>query len=238
MDKYKKDLDRIHAPEALINSTLDKIHEAERSGAAEGTVSSGEAPEMGRFDAEMPARPRRRRRYFVPAGIAAAAAIILIAVFAVPRNSYTITEIPAVSATREISEGSSGTITESADQYSEFIGTDVTTIIKDAEFTGGTAVVQKDGSDVTDDLGIFYYTCEQTDCMLILSRTRDVTPDSMKNLETSRIGSRTTTLAKSGDGESTVYYASGRYDDLSYYLYCPGTDSDTFKKILKNFLQG
>lgn len=223
MNSYKNDIDNLHAPEALIQKTLQSIEAEKQNGPA-----------------NVPVREERHGwRFRKSWGIALAAAAALVIAFILPvRNVYEWTLIPGTDMIRELNEPAEGSQKISVEEYSDWIGFDCTTLIRDAVYTEGSAVVIRDNDVVTDDAGIFYYEYDGTDVMVVLSRTHSVMPDSMSDLPASRVAGQEVILARSGSSGSASYYAAGEKDDISYYLYCVSAEESTFKKIVKNFLAG
>lgn len=258
MGDYKNDLDKIHAPEALIEKTLKSIDEYRKNEQTQnesphteyGTYPAGQKQRTSVTDIRS-ARKHHGRLAAMRIGVAAAAAAVVIAVLVYPRDRYTWTEIPGITVSRETApENSGGAESESSEneagaedtevdagEYSDFIGTDVRSLIEGADYSDGSFVIEKDGENVTGDMGICYYDADGADVMLIISKTNDVTPETMKDLKTSRVEKNDVILAKSDEGTEEAYYAAGSRGELSYYMYCRGISQAEFRMIVKNFLK-
>lgn len=234
MDNYKKDIDNMHAPDALIEKTLQAIRN--QKDAPQEKMQQDQKDET-----VIPITRAHRKRFPVfPVTAAAAAVVILAAVYFPNRDQYNWSEISSLSVSRtasqEFSQADDSSV--SVSEYSDFIGEDCRKLIDGCEYTDGSAEIVKEDGEVTDDIGIFYYDSDNTEVMLVVSKTHDVTPDAMADLETSRVEGQSVFLAKSGDEGNESWYASGERDGLSYYLFSATADETGFKKILKNFLKG
>lgn len=246
IEKYKKDLDQVHAPASLVESTLRRIEELERNPEANQSADSDARRNTGQESgAGRQAGSRRfiifRRSAPARASLVAAAAVVVIVSVSLLRPNDHFTEIPANTVVRSLSENEVGSAATDSDieDYNDFIGTDCRELLgDDASFTGGSTSLEQDGDTVTDDQGTFYYSVDGTEFMLVLSRTHDVTPAAMKDLEESKVAGQSVILAKSeSEGETASYYAAGKKDDVSFYLYSARTDEESFMKVLKQLLK-
>jgi hypothetical protein len=221
---YKNDIDHLHAPEELIQKTLQNIEEEKQKEGYQEKIPLHEKPQVRKY----------RRGWGL---VLAAAAAVVLALFLPVRDVYEWTLIPGTDMIRDLNEQEEGSREITVEEYSAWLGVDCTTLIQDASYTGGSAVVVKEKDTVTDDAGIFYYEFEGTDVMVVLSRTHDVMPDSMDDLSASRVDGQEVILARSGSTGSASYYAAGEKDGVSYYLYSASAEENTFREIIKNFLE-
>lgn len=223
-NSYKNDIDHLHAPEELIQKTLQNIEEEKQKEDYQEKIPLLEKPRVRKY----------RRGWGI---VLAAAAVAVLALFLPARDIYEWTLIPGTDMFRDLNEQEEGSQKITVEEYSAWIGFDCTALINDAAYTGGSAIVVKENDTVTDDAGIFYYEFDGTDVMVVLSRTRDVVPDSMNDLKASRIDGQDVILARSSSTGSASYYAAGEKNGVSYYLYCASAEESTFQEIIKNFLE-
>lgn len=225
IDDYKKDLDRIHAPDSLIAKTLQTI---EQNKDAPAPVS--------------PTAKKRKFRWYIPT--AAAAAVLCLVLLLPAGNRYNWAELSGSAMYREaaqelpaLTDQTDRQIELSAREYSEYIDLDCTSLIDGFDFTEGSGLLIKDEEGDTSDLGTFYYKTDDMQIMVQLSESDDLVPDTMQDIETSSISGQDVLLARSqGDGE-TARCAAGEKDGISYYLYSESADERTFIKAVKNFLK-
>ena len=227
LDDYKKDMDRIHAPDSLIDKTLQAIRQEEETG---GPAASSPQEHVR----------RKKFRWYIPA---AAAAAVLCAVLLLPSgNQYYWEEMPGSAMYREGTQetsSSSGSkeIELSALEYSEYIDLDCTSLIDGFELTDGSAVLIEDEDGNTEDTGIFYYTQDDTQIMVRLSESDDLVPDAMQDTRPSTIGGQEVRLARGQKDGETARCAAGEKDGIHYYMYCEAADEHTFLKAVRNFLE-
>ncbi len=208
MNEYRTDISKIHASEELIRKTLEKIGKEEKK-------SKNKAAKIVRLG--------------TPVLAAAAAIVVFVNIGVMNRSHLTINQIDQVEVRTETSGlfmpfGAAGSGEMTEEEFNDHIGLDCENLFEEAEF---------DKSVITGEKGIFYYEMEAVQVSVKLSKTEDLIPESMKNLESSDLAGHELCLAK----DDRNYYAAGNENGINYCVTVQGTNDKGFEKLIKDFLK-
>lgn len=226
MDEYRKHVSDIHAPESLINTTLERIHTEQQ---VEIENSHGKKHKKSTI-----------AKFAVPA-LAAAAAVMIVVTQLPDQNTLIYNTVPDMAfRTGDISIDF-GTFVESkeisAEEYSNYLGVDVEGLFDGMELTKTDIEVSYDtkGSVITDDEGTLHYRSAESKIVLECSKTKDMVPEVLKQEEVSSIEGNDVWLAV--NEQESVLTAAGKINGISYYIHAESMDKKQFEKIIKNFLK-
>ena len=210
MDSYKHDIDRIKAPEALIEKTAAEVHAAEN---------------------------RRKGHGWGKASLVLAGAFAVMLCVLLPMRSKAVWHtMPALFIGR--SQIDTADMEEiDTETYQELTGIDPADLLPRAQYTGGSVFGIIEDGEIREDIGTFYYTCEDSTIMLSVSTTADLTPESIQDLDAGRIAGHDVILVQNHSESPAACLACGEKDGYSYELYSASIDQKSFKKIVKNFLR-
>ena len=223
MDEYKRKVDAIRAPEALIASTLDRIHEEEKAVAA---------PEV-RQPEVVPFKPRRK--WFGTAAFAAAAVLALIiglnmntsgmdlAYGTVP-DTILRSELPPADAQQP-----------EPGQYSALMGLNVEALIPSATVIKSDIQVVIRQASVASDECTLTYNAQGSPLILRLSGTQDVLPGELTQVRPSEVEDLAVYAAVSQSGKS--HMAGFRLDGFSFFLMGSNMDEEQFEALLGELLE-
>jgi hypothetical protein len=210
MDSYKHDIDRIKAPDALIEKTMAEIHAAEDR--------------------------RTVNRWRTASLLLAGACAVLLCIFLPMRSRTVWNTMPALFISR--AQPDTAEMEEiDAETYQDLTGIDPAELIPDAAYTSGSARVAMDGSEISQDIGTFYYTYEDSTIMLCVSTTTDLAMEDIQDLDASKIAGYEVIFVQNSKESPAACLACGKKDTYWYYLYSASIDQNSFRKVVKNFLQ-
>lgn len=222
MDEYRKHVSDIHAPESLINTTLERIHTEQQ--------------------AEMKVQRHKKHgksniiKLAVPA-LAAAAAVMIFVTKLPDGNTLIYNTVPDLAfRTGDISVDF-GIFAEnkemSAEEYSDYLGVELDALFEGMELTKADIEVRYDakGRLITDDEGILHYRSSEGSVILECSMTKDMIPEVLKQGEVSCIDGNDVYLAV--NEQESVLTAAGKTNDFSYYIRAEGMDKRQFEKMIK-----
>lgn len=225
MDEYRKHVSDIHAPESLINTTLERIHAKQQ---VEIENSHGKKHKKSNIV-----------KLAVPA-LAAAAAVMIVVTQMPDQNTLIYNTVPDMAfRTGDISIDF-GTLAESkeisAEEYSDYLGVDVEGLFDGMELTKADIEVSYDtkGSVITDDEGTLHYRSAESKLVLECSKTKDMVPEVLMQEEVSSIERNDVWLAV--NEQESVLTAAGKTNGISFYIHTEGMDRKHFEKMIKNFL--
>lgn len=223
MDEYKRKVDSIRAPEALIAATLNRIHEEEKK----EIVAETQQP------AVVPFKPRRKR--FGTAAFAAAAVLALVIGLNMntPQMKLTYGTIPDTIVRSNLPT----TDTRQMDltEYSTLMDLDVESLIPDEVIIKSDIRVVMEGDFILSDECTVTYNAEGNPLMLRLSGTQDVLPEGLTQVELSDVEGLSIYAAVSGSGKSRM--AGFRQDGFSFFLMGTDMDQEQFEAILNDLIQ-
>ena len=226
MDEYRKHVGDIHAPESLINTTLERIHEEQQA-----EINNSHSKKQKKSNII---------KFAVP--VFAAAAAVMIVVTQLPdQNTLIYNTVPDMAfRTGDISIdfGNFAETKEiSVKEYSDYLGVEIDGIFDGMELTKTDIEVSYDvkGRTITDDEGTLHYQSSEESIVLECSGTKDMVPQVLKQEEVSCIDGNDVWLAV--NEEESVLTAAGKINGLSYYIRAEGMDKKQFEKVIKNFLK-
>lgn len=226
MDEYRKHVSEIHAPESLINTTLERIHEEQQT-----TITTGYSKKRKKSNIV---------KFAVPVMAAAAAALIVVTQLP-SENTLTYNTVPDMAfRTGDISIDF-GTFEEkkeiSAEEYSDYLGVEVEALFEGMELTKADIEVRYDtkGRMIIEDESTLHYQSAEGKIVLECSRTKDMIPDVLKQEEVSSIAGNELWLAI--NEQESILTAAGEVNEVSYCIRAEGMDKKQFEKIMKNFFK-
>ncbi len=211
MNEYKKKVDDIHAPEALIHATLNRIHEEEKN----------------------IIRPRKWAAGFT--AVAAAAAVVLM----IGLNNGNSSGVNLVYNTvpETLVRSMDGEQTESSmsvEDYSDYLGLDIQKPTENATLVKAEIRVVRDGDTVTEDEATVIYNVDGEQMMIQYSKTMDIVPENLLTGEMSDVNGQPVKVAVSENGkEHMAVFESG---DVTFFVISYSMEKQEFEKFLLNFL--
>ena len=124
MDEYRKHVSEIHAPESLINTTLERIHEEQQT-----TITTDHSKKRKKSNIV---------KFAVPVVAAAAAAMVVVTQLP-SENALVYNTVPDMAFRTGDISADFGTFEEnkeiSAEEYSDYLGVEVDALFEGMEFT-------------------------------------------------------------------------------------------------------
>lgn len=206
IDDYKEDIDSIHASEELIEKTLQSVRQEKKK-------NRNSSAKIIKFSS---------------AAVAAAAAILIFTnLNMLDQDHYTINSVKHmevrsndISGLFSSSKGEKTIMTK--DEFNELVGMDCEKLFDSISF---------EKAEISADKGTFYYESEDTGISVSFSKNDDIIPKAMAGLEKSDIDGHEVLLAK----DKNNYYASGKENDINYYVVVRCSTDKAFKKLIKEF---
>lgn len=224
MDEYKRKVDSIRAPEALITATLNRIHEEEAKEAA----APQESAVVKTF--------KPRRRWVGISAIAAVAAALALVVglnMGSPRMKLTYGTVPDTI----VRSNFPATDTQQTElkEYSTRIGMDVESLIPGAAIIKSDAWLVAENGAIVCDACTLTYNAEGKPLTLRLSKTQDIVPEDLTQTEPSDVDGLRVYAAVSESGKSRM--AAFRQNGCSFFLTGTNMDQEQFESLLKELIQ-
>lgn len=229
MNEYKKKVDDIHAPEALIHATLNRIHEEEKLQETAGGTMKAEA---GKPDKNI-IRPRKWAAGFT--AVAAAAAVVLLIGLSNRSGSQmnlvynTVPETLVRSMDSKQSENSM-----SVEAYEEYLGLNIVQPTENATLVKAEIRVAQDGDTVTEDEGTVIYNVDGEQMMIQYSKTMDIVPENLLTGEMSEVNGQPVKLAVSANGKE--YMAVCETGEVTCFMMSYSMEKQEFEAFLLEFL--
>lgn len=226
MDEYRKHVSDIHAPESLINNTLEQIHVRQQAEMKNSSVKKRKKSNIIKFA--------------VPA-LSAAAAVMILVTQMPDRNNLIYNTVPDMAFRAGDISISFGAFTESdeisAEKYSEYLGVEVDGLFEGMEFTEADIEVSYDekGGLITDDEAELNYRSSERRIVMECSMTKNMIPEVMEQGEVSCIDGNDVWLAV--NEQENILMAAGEVNGISYYIHAEGMNQKQFEKILKKFFE-
>lgn len=241
MDGYKRKVDGIKAPEALIAITLDKLHEeekkqmsdepdAEQAKAACNSINKNSLSERRTIQ-----KSGRRTRWITTSVLATAAAAVLFVIVLggqekVLLNYNTVPE----TIVRPISEEQTESTME-AEAYSDYLGIDIQNPIDNAQFIKAKIHVVYDGETVKEDEAEAYYNVDGDQLMIRFSGTIGVMPENLAAGKESEVNGQVIVAGLSENGKERM--AAFEKDGISFFIMSNSMDQQEFERVLLCFLE-
>ena len=230
MNEYKKKVDGIHAPESLINATLNKIHEEEKM-----QEMTGEAvkTEIGKPEQNI-IRPRRWAAGFT--AVAAAAAMVFVIGLSNRNGSQmnliynTVPETLVRSVDDEQSENSMR-----VEAYEKYLGMDIQKPTENATLVKAEIWVARDGDTITEDESTIIYNVDGEQMMIQYSKTKDIVPENLLTGELSEVNGQPVKLAVSANGKE--YMAVFEVGEVTCFMISYSMEKQEFETFLQEFLK-
>lgn len=218
MDRYKEKMNDVHAPEALIEKTLDRIHAEEQK-----------TQTMIRHRSS---KTRKVVGISTMAGMAAAVAL-LVAVTGrddMELNYNTISE--------GIIRGTTETTVENnldVETYSDYLGINITEWVEDAVLIKSEICVSYENEQIVTDEGTFYYNVEGDQVMVKISKTGEVAPEDLLRGMSSEVDGQ---IVFAGVNETEKErLAAFEYGDVSCLIMSYNMDQTEFESFLEKLLE-
>lgn len=225
--EYRKKVDEIHAPEALINATLNRIHEEEKlQNGIKGTTTE---------PAKNIIRPRRWAAGFT--AVAAAAAMVL----AIGLSRGGSQEINLVYNTVpetlvRTMEGEQAENDMDVVSYSDYLGIDIQTPTENVTLVKAEIRVEQDGDVVTEDEGTVIYNVEGNQMVVQYSKTLNVMPENLMEGAASDVDGQQVYAAVSQNGKERM--AAFERGGITCFLVTYSMEEQEFEEFLVDFLTG
>lgn len=225
MDEYRKYVDEIHAPESLINTTLERVHLEQQTGEGAGVDKKHKAGNIIKF-----ATP-----------VVAAAAVAVLVVTQLPQKNMLIyNSVPDTAFRTGNILIDFGTFTDgktiTAEEYSEYLGINLDELINGMELVNTDIEISYDikGKNIVSDEGTLYYESEEGSIIVELSKTKDIVPKVLRSTEESMVDGYSLWVAESDQNDTLI--AAGKKDNISYYIRAERVPKKQFEKVLKGLI--
>ena len=220
MEEYKKKLDSVHAPDALIAATLNRIHE-EASG--KSSSSDQKSTVIEPFKA-------RRKRHGISAIVAAAAVLAIVIALSgkAPQhelNYGTVADIVVRAGLPSDTEQE-----WELSEYSALVGIDAETLLPDADIVKVKIRAEIENDILIRDECSLTYDADGRPLTLTLSATQDVLPNALTPLPPSDFEGISVYAAVSESG--SLRLAGFSIDGFSFCLAGNNMDSGQFEELL------
>lgn len=226
-DIYRKKIDEIHAPEALINATLNRIHEEEKL--------QNDIKETTTESAKNVIRPRRWAAGFT--AVAAAAAVLLVVGLSRGGSQEINLIYNTVPETLvRTMEGEQAENNMDVETYSDYLGVDIQKPTENATLVKAEIRVEQDGDVVTEDEGTIIYNVEGNQMVVQYSKTLNVMPENLAEGEASDIDGQQIYAAVSQNGKERM--VAFKRDGISCFLMTYSMEEQEFEEFLEEFLAG
>lgn len=230
MNEYKKKVDGIHAPESLINATLNKIHEEEK---IQEMTGEGVKAETGKPEQNI-IRPRRWAVGFT--AVAAAAAMVFVIGLSnrngsqMNLNYNTVPETLVRAVDDEQSENSM-----SVEAYGEYLGLDIQNPTENATLVKAEIWVAQEGDTITEDESTIIYNVDGEQMMIQYSKTKDIVPENLLTGKLSEVNGQPVKLAVSANGKE--YMAVFEVGEVTCFMISYSMEKQEFETFLQEFLK-
>lgn len=210
--EYKKKLDEIHAPEALIQNTLNKIH------------------------AEEPAKkPVKKRFPWAAISTVAAAAAVVIAIGLTTGGSSDVNLIyNTVPETLVRTVGEQPEYSMNVDEYSTYLGVDLEHLVKDADLVKAEIYAKQEGGTVTEDEATIIYNINGEQMTVQISKTLNVAPQTLTSGQYSDVNGYKVLAALSENGKERM--AAFEWNGISCFVMSYSMEAQEFEDFLEDFL--
>lgn len=223
MDEYKRKVDSIRAPEALIAATLNRIHEEQKKETAPQTQQP----------AVVPFKPRGK--WFGTAAFAAAAVLALIIGLNMNTSGMELTygTIPDTIVRSDFS--AEGALQLEPLQYSALMGLDVEALVPGAAVIKSDIRVMMESDSVISDECTLTCSAEGNPLILRLSGTQDILPGELTQVQPTDVDGLAVYAAVSQSGKSCM--AGFRQDGFSFFLMGSNMDKEQFETLLGELIE-
>ena len=224
MDEYKRKVDSIQAPEALIAATLNRIHEEESKAPRADSQQSA---------AVIPFKPRRK--WIRTAAFAAAAALALVIGLNMKTSKTELTygTIPDTIIRSNLPVSNTQQIEPA--EYSDLVNMDITSLLPGGVIIKSDIQVILENDFILTDECTLTYNADGKPLILRLSRTQDILPDSLTQVEPSDVDGLRVYAAVSASGKIRI--AGFRHADFSFLLMGTDIEQEPFESLLNNLIQ-
>lgn len=213
MKEYKKKIDEIHAPEALIATTLNRIHEEKKI-----------------------IRPRRWAAGLT--AVAAAAAVVLVIGLGRGNGAslnLVYNTVPETLVRSNIDSVHPGGTME-VEEYGAYIGLNIAKPTSNATVVKAEINVTEAVGVIIEDEATIVYNVDGEQMMVQYSGTKDIIPDSLKVGEVSQVEGHSVWVAVSENGKE--YMASLHMEKATCFLLSYSMDRQEFEAFLSDFVKG
>ena len=168
-EQYQQEIEKIHAPQELINRTLQRINQEEKN------------------------KKVKRKKIIIKSSIPAIlAAMILITIKIQPENEFIYNEIPNMSFVSQKQNffWETGKEKISVKEYMEYIKIDIDEFMEQCDLKKEKIEVVYDDDRVVNDEGVFSYQYGKSKVIVRLSKNKELIPEDMQELKISEINGR------------------------------------------------
>lgn len=228
MEDFKKDIDEQHAPNALVDSTIERIHQI--SVAKNGTGFEKNRVTVQKNDKEK----KSQGMLFACAGIVAVCILALL-VTSVCQPQLVYNEVVSI-AERDL-QCRTGFSEITLEEYEQYLKVDIEERLNDYTIEKERIFVcyDSDSGEIVEDEGIFYLKAEERTMVLKISQTGQPAPEEILSGETSDINGVAVFAGRSKATGQLI--AAFEVEGVKYYLVCEDMPKRRFKNILKYLLR-
>lgn len=242
MEHYKKAIDGQHAPEALIAKTLQRIHEEEKC--MDRTESENDSPDARSaqvhvatqvvdFEQNKKKSKSKSKRLLRVLPVAAVAGLALVV--SVLGGADELTYYPVEGTMIRDMNNSHIQQEMHVTEYEEYLGVELTAVaegiaLEDVE----VAVVYDDSQEnILEDEGTFFYDMNGKRVMLKVSKTSEVAPEELMQVEPSDWNGM---VLYAGKGATTEQYMVAlEREGIHYFITGYAMSEKEFESFLKKF---
>lgn len=223
MEAFKKDIDEQHAPQALIESTVRKIHKAEERKSGFENVEYIEKDMIS-----------GKKVAFTGFGVVAAC-LVLAVVFSIGQPKLIYNEMTAF--VERSSQEREDFVEISLEEYEQYINADFSEQLADYEIERSDIMVRydKDGRKIEEDEAVLYMKMNGQVMILKISKNNTVAPKELTSGEPSDIDGINIYLGMIEDTNQLV--AAFQRENVNYYLICRDMSKKSFEKNIKKFIK-
>lgn len=236
MDKYRKKIDEMHAPEELITATLNKIHEEEKLQSATNSSDTDISKKIVAGQRNIQT-VRKRNRWIGVSSLATVAAAVVIVIGLSGRSNpqmnlvyNTVPESIVRIATGEQTED-----TMDIAEYSNYLGLDIQNLMDNATLIKSEIRVIYEGETVKEEEGTAYYNVNGEQMMIRFSKTVNTIPENLEAGEISEVNGQTILAGVSENGKERM--AAFERNGITCFLISYSMEQQEFEEFLSGFLK-
>lgn len=212
MERYKKKLDKIHAPQNLIDRTLVKIHAQSKM--------------------HRPSKPAKFIRVLIPVVVT----VSIVLAFGITKISHQKNDIfyniTSNALIKTIDNQQNENI--NIDEYSEYLGISINNLIKEATLVSAKILVQKTNEVIAWDEATLVYNLNEKPITIKLSKNNNIAVDIPKDIHYSTINNYAVLAFMSKSGNELT--AITDYKNVSVIITSFSMTKNEFENFLIDFL--
>lgn len=225
MDEYRKHVSDIHAPESLINMTLERIHSEQKADKRDTYDKKHKISNIIKLTTPI---------------IAAAAAAMVVVTQLPEKNTLVYNTMPDIAFRMGNISMDFGTFTDSRkitiEEYDAYLEINLEDLINEMELVKSDIEVKYDtkGKNIVSDACTLHYESDEGSVVVELSKTKNMVPEVLSSAEQSTLKGYRLWVAE--NEQADVLIAAGKKDEISYYIRANKVSKKQFEKILEIFI--